>query len=48
MKYFGTAFSLSLVGLRLRIRIDLEDVPDEGSVAHHVTLPVRRSETAPR
>ncbi|HMD01911.1 MAG TPA: hypothetical protein VKG44_02995 [Candidatus Baltobacteraceae bacterium] len=29
MRYFGTTFSITLAGCRLRIRIDLDDVPDE-------------------
>ena len=46
MKYFGTTFLLTLVSLRLRIRIELEDEPDEKPAAHHLTLPLRRKETA--
>jgi hypothetical protein len=48
MKYFGTAFSLTLAGLRLRIQIDLEDVPEESTATHHVGIPVRKKETASR
>jgi len=48
MKYFGTAFSLTLAGLRLRIRIDLEDEPDERVAPHHVKISVRNPETAAR
>jgi hypothetical protein len=32
MRYFGTSFSLVLGGLRLRVRIDLDDDPDEQTV----------------
>jgi hypothetical protein len=35
MQYLGTAFSLTLGGWRLRIRIDLDDAPEEAVVAHH-------------
>jgi len=28
MRYFGTNFSLTLVGLRFRVRIELDDVDD--------------------
>ena len=51
MRYFGTHFSLTLAGLRLRVNIDLdepddepEDVPrDEGNRPHgdirHANIP---------
>jgi len=48
MKYFGTAFSLTLAGMRLRIRIDLEDEAEETQATHHVGMPVRKRETASR
>jgi len=48
MKYFGTAFSLTLAGLRLRIRIELEDEPDERAAVHHIKIPVRNAEKATR
>ena len=46
MKYFGTTFSLTLVSLRLRIRIDLEDEPEDKPAGHHLSIPVCRKETA--
>jgi hypothetical protein len=37
MRYFGTAFSLTLGAWRLRFSLDLEDAPDEGvKPSHHV------------
>jgi|GEM_PF-1770050 len=48
MKYFGTAFSLTLAGLRLRVRIELEDEPDERAATHHLKVPVRKTEAASR
>jgi hypothetical protein len=48
MKYFGTAFSLTLAGLRLRVRIELEDEPDERAATHHLKIPVRKTEAASR
>jgi hypothetical protein len=29
MRYFGTHFNLTLAGLRLRVRVDLDDARDE-------------------
>ncbi len=49
MKYLGTAFSLTLGGLRLRISIDLDDEPQERSTApapHHVEIVPRTKEPA--
>jgi hypothetical protein len=41
MRYLGSNFSLTIAGMRLRIRIDLDDVPesqdvrrDEGTPEH--------------
>jgi hypothetical protein len=48
MKYFGTAFSFTLAGLRLRVRIELEDEPDERAATHHLKIPVRKTEAASR
>jgi len=42
MKYFGTAFTLTLGGWRLRVRVDLDDEPDERAAAHHY-YPARRT-----
>jgi hypothetical protein len=40
MRYFGTAFSLTLGAWRLRINIDLEDAPDDSlKPAHHLQAP---------
>jgi hypothetical protein len=41
MKYFGTAFTLTLGSWRLRVRVDLDDEPDDGVVAHHYYAPAR-------
>jgi hypothetical protein len=47
MRYFGTTFSLTLAGLRLRIRIDLDEEPQEHvAVAHHVEVARRSKEPA--
>jgi hypothetical protein len=47
MRYFGTSFSLTLAGLRLRIRIDLDEEPERHvAVAHHVGVARRSKETA--
>ena len=47
MKYFATAFTLTLAGLRLRIRIDLDEEPKEGTqVAHHLSVAPRSKERA--
>ncbi len=44
MKYLATAFSLTLGAWRLRVRIDLEDEPDDRTAAmqtvqrHHARI----------
>jgi hypothetical protein len=43
MRYFNTAFSLTLGSWRLRIRVDLDDDPADLPVPHHVTAPPRRA-----
>jgi hypothetical protein len=42
MKYFATAFSLTLGSWRLRIRVDLDDDPSDLPAVHHVHIPRRR------
>jgi hypothetical protein len=47
MRYFGTSFTLVLAGLRLRIRVDLDEEPTQPvTVAHHVEVARRSKETA--
>jgi hypothetical protein len=49
MRYFGTVFSLTLGGIRLRIRIDLDEEPTETTkVAHHLEVARRVRETSAR
>ncbi len=43
MKYFGTAFSLTLGSWRLRIRIDLDEDPSDLPVVHHLHAPREHS-----
>ncbi len=43
MKYFATAFSLTLGSWRLRIRVDLDDDPSDLPVVHHLHVPHRRT-----
>jgi hypothetical protein len=50
MRYFGTAFTLTLGAWRLRFSLDLEDAPDDGlKPAHHLhaaRTPSARAERA--
>ncbi len=48
MRYFNTAFSLTLGGWRLRLRIDLDDDPEDGLAppVHHVGRRTRESVTS--
>jgi hypothetical protein len=43
MKYFATAFSLTLGSWRLRVRIDLDDEPADLPAVHHLRAPRRRT-----
>lgn len=47
MRYFGSSFCLVLCGLRLRVRIDLDDDPDE-QIVHSLRVhePARSREGA--